>query len=203
MRVEILTYDGVSEVDVVMALHALTVAGRFGGDVDVRLVTADGRPEVTGADLARLTGLEPWQPERADVLLVTGGWIEETIEKGDVPRQLREAKERGGDGLVLGGVCAGALLLGAAGLIGGRPATTHHPAFEWLATWAEVIDARIVDDGDLITAGGGPKAAFDLALYLIERELGDPRLAAKVEQFMEHDRRGTVWRRAQEAESVS
>ncbi|THV29533.1 DJ-1/PfpI family protein [Glycomyces paridis] len=194
MRVAILMYAGVAEIDAVMALHVFKVAARLGADVRAELVTATPGETIEAVDGVRFTDLPVWRPTGTDVLLVCGGWIAETVAEGTVPRQIAEARREAGPGLVLGGVCAGAVLLGAAGLLAGRPATTHHPAFAELAEYTEVVDARIVDDGDVITAGGGPIAAFDLALYLLERELKSPRLAARIEQFMEHDRRGTVWR---------
>jgi transcriptional regulator GlxA family with amidase domain len=54
-----------------------------------------------------------------------------------------------------------------------------------------VIDARVVDDGDVVTAGG-VTSGLDLALHLVERELG-AEAAESVARDLEHDRRGTVW----------
>jgi transcriptional regulator GlxA family with amidase domain len=62
------------------------------------------------------------------------------------------------------------MLLAAAGLTRGRPAVTHHDALSDLAaTGTHVIeDARVVDDGDLLTAAG-VTSGLDLALWIIER----------------------------------
>jgi transcriptional regulator GlxA family with amidase domain len=69
-------------------------------------------------------------------------------------------------------VCTGALLLGAAGFLRGRTATTYPAAFEELREYCEtVVDRRIVDDGDVIT-GGGVTSAIDVGLYLVERLAG-------------------------------
>ena len=80
------------------------------------------------------------------------------------------------------------------GLTRGRPCTTHHQARADLeaagATW---VSARVVDDGDLVTAGG-VTSGLDLALWLLEREVG-PEAAAATEAYLEYERRGTVWRR--------
>lgn len=63
-------------------------------------------------------------------------------------------------------VCTGSLLLGAAGLLKGRKATTHRSAQADLSYYvSEVVDQRIVDEGDLITARG-VTSAIDLGLYL-------------------------------------
>ena len=67
----------------------------------------------------------------------------------------RRSPPRTHAGAVIASVCTGAMLIAAAGVTEGRPATTHHDAIEdFRATGAEIVDARVVDDGDIITAGG-------------------------------------------------
>lgn len=69
-------------------------------------------------------------------------------------------------------VCTGSLLLGAAGFLKGRRATTHPSAFEALKPYcAEVVDERVVDEGEIVTARG-VTSAIDLGLYLVERLAG-------------------------------
>jgi transcriptional regulator GlxA family with amidase domain len=86
------------------------------------------------------------------------------------------------------------MLLSAAGLTQGRRVTTHHVAREALkASGAELVDARVVDDGELITAGG-ITSGLDLGLWLVER-FGDSALALDLERQLEYERRGTVWQR--------
>ncbi|MCK4503563.1 MAG: DJ-1/PfpI family protein [Desulfuromonadales bacterium] len=69
-------------------------------------------------------------------------------------------------------VCSGSLLLGAAGFLQGKKATTHPKAYSELARYCdEVSDQRIVDAGDVVTASG-VSAAIDLGLYLVERLAG-------------------------------
>ncbi|MFK4082598.1 DJ-1/PfpI family protein [Kribbella sp. NPDC020789] len=195
MRIDVLMFEGVAEVDAVATYAVFANAQRRGLEVDPRLVTADGATSVTGCYGTTFGDLEPWSPATARILAVSGGWIEQEIERGVIPRQLAEAKAIGGDGLILAGIDSGSLFLGAAGLIGGRPATTHRPAYEWLGQWAEVIDARIVDDGDLVTCGSGWFAGVDLAYWLIERELGAQTELVALQQWNGRDRQGTVWRR--------
>jgi cyclohexyl-isocyanide hydratase len=63
-------------------------------------------------------------------------------------------------------VCSGALLLGAAGFLKGKKATTHAVRLEDLKLYCtEVSDKRIVDEGDVMTCGG-VTAGIDLGLYL-------------------------------------
>lgn len=71
-------------------------------------------------------------------------------------------------------VCTGSLLLGAAGFLQGKQATTHPNAFQQLSEFcAEVVNARVVDAGDVITARG-VSSAIDLGLYLCEKAADSP-----------------------------
>jgi transcriptional regulator GlxA family with amidase domain len=80
-----------------------------------------------------------------------------------------------------------------AGLLEGRIAVTHRLGNDVLdATGVEVVTARVVDDGDFVSAGGAT-SGLDLALHLLERQYG-PRIAHAVEELFEYERRGTVWR---------
>ncbi len=82
-------------------------------------------------------------------------------------------------------VCTGSLLLGAAGFLRGRRATTHPSAFGDLERYAsEVLDQRVVDEGDLITARG-VTSAIDLGLYLCEK-LAGPEAKERIRRQMDY-----------------
>ena len=69
-------------------------------------------------------------------------------------------------------VCTGALLLGAAGFLQGRRATTHPGALKDLEPYcARVMTDRIVDEGSVIT-GGGVSSSIDLGLHVVEKLAG-------------------------------
>jgi transcriptional regulator GlxA family with amidase domain len=69
-------------------------------------------------------------------------------------------------------VCTGSLLLGAAGFLRGRPATTHPSAYAELKPYVDqVVESRIVDTGDVITARG-VTSSIDCGLYVVERLAG-------------------------------
>jgi transcriptional regulator GlxA family with amidase domain len=90
-------------------------------------------------------------------------------------------------------VCGGSLALAMAGLIEGRHAVTHELGMDMLdATGVHAVPARIVDDGDLISAGG-VTSGLDLGLHILDREFG-PRVAHAVETLFAYERRGVVWR---------
>lgn len=96
---------------------------------------------------------------------------------------LREAAE--GAELVTS-VCTGSLLLGEAGLLVGRRATTHWMFRELLhAFGAEPVAQRWVEDGNVITAAG-VSAGIDLALHLVER-LAGTELARTLQFVIEYD----------------
>lgn len=84
-------------------------------------------------------------------------------------------------------VCTGALLLGAAGFLCGKRATTHPSAVAELAPFcAEVANERIVDAGNIITAAG-VTAAIDLGLYLVQCLAGADARARVARQIDYHD----------------
>jgi transcriptional regulator GlxA family with amidase domain len=82
-------------------------------------------------------------------------------------------------------VCTGALLLGAAGLLAGRRATTHWTAYDALRLFgADATEQRVVEDGTVITAAG-VSAGIDLALTLVARLTG-PDIARAIQLGIEY-----------------
>ncbi len=70
---------------------------------------------------------------------------------------------------LLASVCTGALLLGAAGRLQGKRATTHHDSWDKLAAFgAMLVRDRVVDEGQIVTAGG-VTSGIDLGLHLVAR----------------------------------
>lgn len=80
-------------------------------------------------------------------------------------------------------VCTGSLLLGAAGLLEGKKATTHPSAYELLKPYCEeVVQTRIVHDGNVIT-GGGVSTSIDMGLYLISHLAGEAAMNSVKKQI--------------------
>jgi transcriptional regulator GlxA family with amidase domain len=81
-------------------------------------------------------------------------------------------------------VCTGALLLGSAGFLQGRRATTHPTAYKELERYCGVVvRERVVDEGDIITARG-VSSAIDMGLHLVQRLAGADardRIAAQMD----------------------
>jgi len=69
-------------------------------------------------------------------------------------------------------VCTGALLLGAAGFLRGKRATTHPGALRELEPYCDaIVRERVVDEGNVITAGG-VSSSIDLGLHVVQRLAG-------------------------------
>lgn len=83
-------------------------------------------------------------------------------------------------------VCTGSLILGAAGLLSGREATTHWAVMDRLPRWgAKPIEKRVVEDGKIITAAG-VSAGIDMALSLAAKISGQS-VAETLQLAMEYD----------------
>jgi len=120
-----------------------------------------------------------------DVLLVPGGLITRRIaaEGGPIVDWIRAAHETT---TYTTSVCTGALLLGAAGVLDGLPATTHWMAYDHLRTYgAEPTQQRVVIEGKVATAAG-VSAGIDLALTLVDR-LHGAEVAQAVQLGIEYD----------------
>ncbi|MFI8440588.1 DJ-1/PfpI family protein [Streptomyces rochei] len=198
LRVHVVMFDGVEELDFAAPYEVFSASGHFADrEVDVRYVSLDGPRTVQAAYGTRLRVDHGWAPRDADLLVVPGGgyarredpgvWAE--IRRGSLPRALAAATR---PGLTVSALCTGVMLLSAAGLTTGRPCTTHHRARADLEKQGGVLrNARVVDDGDLVTAGG-VTSGLDLALWLVRRELGADA-AVGLEEMLEYEARGTVW----------
>jgi transcriptional regulator GlxA family with amidase domain len=195
--VEILVFQGVDELDALGPLEVLRNAAAAGATLEVRLVSVDGKAKITGGHQLRFAvDGALGSLRRPDLLLIPGGgwakraprgaWAE--ARKGEIPAAIAKLYRRG---TILASVCTGAMLIASAGLLKGRRATTHHAAMEDLrGSGAEVVTCRVVDDGDIITAGG-VTSGIDLALYLLER-FATPAIAERIAVELEYERRGPV-----------
>ena len=91
---------------------------------------------------------------------------------------------------MLASVCTGSLLLGAAGRLRGKHATTHRTMMKELARFGAIsLPTRVVDEGQLVTAAG-VSAGIDLGLHLVRRLAGDEahaKIAAQMEITVAQD----------------
>ncbi|MFC0627179.1 DJ-1/PfpI family protein [Kribbella deserti] len=199
MRIEIVAFDGVDEMDVMGPFEVWGSAARQ-GHLEVVMVGLDGPAEIKG-----MNGLEFRATEglaaagTPDAVFVPGGgWLSKAekgawaeVQRGELPARLAELAP---DLSWIGSVCTGAMILAAAGLTKGRPSTTNRQAWQALRdTGADVKENRVVDDGNLVTAGG-ITSGIDLALWIVEREIG-PDLATRIATAMEYQPHRDIWHR--------
>ncbi|MFW6382877.1 MAG: ubiquitin-like small modifier protein 1 [Haloferacaceae archaeon] len=200
-HVHVLLYDGFDELDAIGPYEVFDYAREFGALIVPSYRTLEPRERITASHGTRIvpdgTLPDPSEPDAPDLIVVPGGgwnardegasaWVE--AKRGDVPRALA-AHHRAGARVA--GVCTGGMLLATAGLVDGRPAVTHASALEELRDSGAVVrDARVVDDGDVLTAGG-VTSGLDLALHVVERHAG-AELADRIATVVEYDRRFDV-----------
>ncbi|RAU45089.1 MULTISPECIES: DJ-1/PfpI family protein [unclassified Pseudomonas] len=118
-----------------------------------------------------------------DVICVPGGvGIDALLEDAETLAFIRQQAH---NAQYVTSVCTGALVLGAAGLLKGKRATTHWASHGLLASFgATPVKDRVVRDGNLMT-GGGVTAGIDFALTLIA-ELFDPEQAQAIQLQIEY-----------------
>jgi transcriptional regulator GlxA family with amidase domain len=181
MNAEILLFDGFDELDAMGPWEVLAGVAEVREEVTARLVTLEGAREVR-ADHGAVVRAHGELSERPDVVLLPGGgWLDRPpegvwaqTERGQMPAAIAE---RHAAGTTVTSVCTGAMLLAASGVLDGRRATTNPGALDDLRSYGtiDVVEARVVDDGDIVTAGA-PICGIDLVLRLLERADG-PELA--------------------------
>ena len=123
------------------------------------------------------------QSPQLDVLLVPGGnGVNALMEDEELLCFLRN--QAAGSKIVFS-VCTGALICGAAGLLKGRRATTHWASHDLLRLFGAVpVDARVVEDGPLVTAAG-VTSGIDAALRVAAILRGD-EAAQMIQLYMQY-----------------
>jgi transcriptional regulator GlxA family with amidase domain len=194
----VVIFPAFDDLDAFGPFEVLANARLGGADIAVRLVTLHPAQTVPTSHGATVVPHGALDGESApDLLLVPGGGWNDSAQtgaraeaRGELPAAI--ARLHAG-GTTIASVCTGAGILAAAGLLDGREASTHHRAREELRErGVEIVDARVVDDGDVLSAGG-VTAGIDLALWLVERSFG-AGLADAIAREMEHERRGPLHR---------
>lgn len=182
-RVALLLFDEVDLLDVggpyEVFLTANRMAERSGRPAPFELVTAslDGGPVTAygGLGLTAATALSDLGDD-VDVFIVPGAIaIDRAVANTALVNGVAERARRSRDGQFVASVCTGAFILAAAGLLDGRPFTTH---FEDLPELAGRVGTgeprelvRWVDDGDVVTSGG-LSSGIAMALHIVERVAG-------------------------------
>ncbi|PRY48673.1 AraC family transcriptional regulator with amidase-like domain [Geodermatophilus tzadiensis] len=141
----------------------------------VRVATLDGRPVRTADGFAVLPEHDGSVLAEAETVVVPGIMGGPAVREGRIPGELRDALRQAAGRARMVSVCTGSSVLAAAGLLDGRPATTHwRDADAFRRNFPAVRldpDVLFVDDGDVLTSAG-VAAGIDLLLHLVRRDHG-------------------------------
>jgi transcriptional regulator GlxA family with amidase domain len=171
MKIAFVVFDGMTALDFVGIYDCLTRLKSMGftpglsWDICAR---SDFIADDRGLRLSvpcRARSLEGY-----DLLVVPGGFATRALQHDEEFNEwLKSAKSTP----LKVSVCTGALLMGAAGFLKGKRATTHPNAYKELESYCEtVVSERVVEDGDVITARG-VSSSIDAGLYVIRRLKGE------------------------------
>jgi transcriptional regulator GlxA family with amidase domain len=180
-KVAILIFDGLTALDAIGPYDVLrqvpgwevTMVGKEPGEV---------RTEEGGIGLLADFGIDA--AGDIDVLLVPGGSGTRPLTRDAEVLDWVRAVDRGTRWTT--SVCTGSLVLGAAGLLEGRPATTYWQSIDELRDFgAEPVASRWVEDGKYLTAAG-VSAGIDMALHLVATDVA-PQVSQAVQLGIEYD----------------
>jgi transcriptional regulator GlxA family with amidase domain len=174
-RLVVVLFDGVLLGSMSFAFGVFDIATQYGGlpGVEVQIVAGEPGATIVGGGLSWAVPYDLQAIRDGDVIIVPN-LPQRTAEAPPEPalEALRTAHARGAR---VAGLCSGSFVLAAAGLLDGRPATTHWSVAGRLAEMYPKVhvddSALYIDDGDVLTAGGGA-AGMDLGLHLIRTMMG-------------------------------
>ena len=181
MDIAILLFDRLTALDAVGPYEVLSRLP----DANLTFVATEAGPKRTDTKaLALVADATLDDVPRPDILLVPGGPGQAQAEKDEaVLDWLRTAHETT---TWTTSVCTGSLVLGAAGLLEGKRATTYWLALDELARHGAIpTDERVVIDGKIVTAAG-VSSGIDMALTLA-REIGGDDLSQMLQLGIEYD----------------
>jgi transcriptional regulator GlxA family with amidase domain len=188
-RIGIFIFDGAEELDWAGPWEVLSAWAQYHPNDDVEVFTlAPTGGMITCAKGLKVLPDHSWDDAPAiDVLIYPGGSGNRAHIGDETYRKWLRGLADGGT--LMTSVCTGALVLADAGLLDGRPATTHWGYLSQLTELGTNIQPRaqdrFVDDGDVITAAG-VSAGIDMALHLIAR-LHSRERAVEVRRYIQYD----------------
>lgn len=186
MNIAVVLFEGAEELDWAGPWEVLSAWSHQWPDDGVAVYTvADTLEPIVCAKDLRVLADHTWQSAPApDVVVWPGGrGTRPMLGDDEIRARVRSLAE---DALMTS-VCTGSLVYADAGLLAGRPATTHWGSLDILASLGADVrpDDRFVDDGGVITAAG-VSAGIDMALHLVAR-LHSVERARDVRRYIQYD----------------
>ncbi|MEU5220499.1 helix-turn-helix domain-containing protein [Streptomyces sp. NPDC020807] len=169
-RVVVLALDGVYPFELGIPSR---VFGALQDRYEVLTCSVDGRPVATNADFSVTVGHGPEVLATADTVILPPFDLSRLSR--ELPPGVRDALAAVRPGARTVSICTGAFVLAAAGLLDGRPATTHWAVADVFRAWYPEValdpDVLFVDDGDVLTSAGAA-SGVDVCLHLVRRDHG-------------------------------
>ena len=183
-RIAMLLYPGFAALDLVGPQYLF--ASMMGAKIYLISPSDDLKPVISGEGLAIVPTHTPSEcPETLDIFFVPGG-ANGTLEAMKNAKLIDFIASRAATSRYLTSVCTGSLLLGKAGLLKGKKATSHWTMLELLPEFGAIpVKQRVVWDGKLIT-GGGVTAGIDFGLQIVAALRG-PVYAQTIQLQAEYD----------------
>jgi transcriptional regulator GlxA family with amidase domain len=177
-EVAVLALEGVVAFELSTPSRILESAHTPGTDpyYRVRTCSLDGGPVRTSADFRILVDHGPELLAQADTVVIPASFeLGPVFTEGRLTPELEHALGLVRPGTRLVSICTGSFVLAAAGLLDGRPATTHwRYTDQFRRLFPQVLldpDVLFTDDGELLTSGG-VAAGIDLCMHIVRRDLG-------------------------------
>ncbi len=189
MRIALVCFDDMEELDLVGPWEVLRMwqLQHLEDGVEVFTASLDGETVTCAKGMRIETDMPATSMGSVDVLLIPGGVGTRALMRREAVLDMLRASAT--EGALVTSVCTGSLVLAAAGLLAGRPATTYWSALDLLTEIDDTIevrpDDRWVDSGEVITAAG-VSAGIDMALHLVAR-LHSLERAAQVKREIQYD----------------
>jgi transcriptional regulator GlxA family with amidase domain len=189
LNIAVAVFEGAEELDWAGPWEVLSAWSSGWPDDGVEVFTvADRTDPVRCAKGLRVLTDHSWESAPPIDVLVFPGGRGTRVQLGDESVRAR-MRELAGRGTLMTSVCTGSLVYADAGLLDGKPATTHWGSLDALGKLGEGVevrpDDRFVDAGQVVTAAG-VSAGIDMALHLVAR-LHSPERAREVRRYIQYD----------------
>jgi transcriptional regulator GlxA family with amidase domain len=183
-RVAVLVRNGLLPIELGIAHRIMGTAQDAAGEPLYEVVTCATAPGLLRSDVDVTVAVRhgPEALAEADTVIVPASHDRDPPSaEGRLTPELREAFARIRPGTRIASICTGAFVLAAAGLLDGRPATTHWAAAERFRQLFPAVrldpDVLYTDDGDLLTSAG-VASGIDLCLHMVRADFGSAVAAA-------------------------
>ncbi|ROZ98254.1 DJ-1/PfpI family protein [Gordonia sp. OPL2] len=183
MQIAIVVYPGMTALDIVGPYEVL----RFIPGAELRFVWTDQGPVTADSGVFVLAATHTFDETPVPDIILIGGSGTATATIAEDERVLDWLRRVHATTLWTASVCTGSVILAAAGILDGVPATSHWSAMAALEAYGAlpVSDRRIVHHGKIVT-GAGVSAGIDTALWLVGKVAGDD-IARAAQLMIEYD----------------